>query len=81
MRTKEGSVTVGDHTDFEVRAKSLEKRLRTTYEELQDLPPHAPLRVRKEEEYERLLSEYKSVQRDMLAAQGQISIFEEENNA
>ena len=46
-----------------------------------NLPTHAPLRPRKEDEYERLLTEYKSVQRDMLAAQGQISIFEEENNA
>ena len=72
---------MGDHTDLEGRARELEKRLTAVYDEIMNLPTHAPLRPRKEEEYERLLSEYKLVQRDMLAAQGQISIFEEENNA
>lgn len=72
---------MGDHTDLEVRARELEKRLTAVYDEMLNLPDYAPLRQRKESEYERLLSEYKSVQRDMLAAQGQISIFEEENNA
>ena len=72
---------MGDHTDLERRARELEKRLTAVYDEIMNLPTHAPLRPLKEDEYERLLTEYKSVQRDMLAAQGQISIFEEENNA
>ena len=72
---------MGDHTDLEVRARTLEKALNAVYEELQDLPLHAPIRTRKEAEYDRLFTEYASVQRDMLAAQGQISLFEEENNA
>ena len=72
---------MGDHTDLEGRARELEKRLTAVYDEILNLPDHAPIRPRKEDEYERLLTEYKSVQRDMLAAQGQISIFEEENNA
>ena len=72
---------MGDHTDLEVRARELEKRLTAVYDEILNLPDHAPLRQLKESEYERILSEYNSVQRDMLAAQGQISIFEEENNA
>jgi hypothetical protein len=69
---------MGDHTDLEARARDLEKRLTAVYDEILNLPDYAPLIPRKEEEYERLLSQYKSVQRDMLAAQGQISLFEEE---
>ncbi len=72
---------MGDHTDLEVRARELEKRLTAVYDEILNLPDHAPLRARKEAEYERLLTEYKSVQRDMMAAQGQIELFEEGNNA
>lgn len=72
---------MGDHTDLEVRARELEKRLTAVYDEILNLPDHAPLRARKEAEYERILSEYKSVLRDMRAAQGWISLFEEDNNA
>ena len=72
---------MGDHTDLEVRARELEKRLTAVYDEIMNLPTHAPIRTRKEAEYDRLFTEYASVQRDMLAAQGQISLFEEENNA
>jgi len=72
---------MGDHTDLEVRARELEKRLTVVYDEILNLPDHAPLRALKESEYERILSEYKSVKRDMMAAQGQIALFEEGNNA
>ncbi len=69
---------MGDINDLNVRAKEIEKRLTTIYDELQDLPKHAPLRPRKEAEYDRLHNQYVSVQQDILALQGQFSLFEEE---
>lgn len=69
---------MGDRTDIEIRARELEKRLTAVYDEMLNLPDYAPLRPRKESEYERLLAEYQSVVRDIQSAQGQISLFEEE---
>jgi hypothetical protein len=72
---------MGSFEDFEPRMKKLERRLTDIWSDIQSMPPHAPLRKKRLNDYDRLSAELASVKRDALAAQGQISIFEEENNA
>lgn len=72
---------MGDHRGLKAAAKKLKKRLTEVYDELQCLPKHAPLRSRKEAEYDSLHNQYTEIQQDILALKGQFSIFEEDNNA
>lgn len=72
---------MGSFEDFEPRMKKLERRLVDVWADIENLPPHAPLRKKRLMDYDRLSAELASIKRDALAAQGQIALFEEENNA
>lgn len=69
---------MGSFEDFEPRMKKLERRLVDVWADIENLPPHAPLRKIRLMDYDRLSAELASIKRDALAAQGQIALFEEE---
>ncbi len=69
---------MGSFEDFEPRMKKLERRLTDIWSDIQSMPPHAPLRKRRMEEFEKLSKEMESLRRDAFAAQGQETLFGEE---
>lgn len=66
-----------DIDNLKFKATGLERRLADIWKDIEFLPDHAPLKVRRREEYDRLTAELGAVLRAIYAAQGQGILFEE----
>jgi hypothetical protein len=57
------------------RATELERKLAHLDADIQELPLHAPMRLKKQGEFDRLSAEYRLTMSDILKAQGQGTLF------
>lgn len=65
-----------DIDNLRFKATGLERRLADIWSDIEFLPPHAPMRIKRQAEYDRLSAELATVQRALYAAQGQGTLFE-----
>jgi Ni,Fe-hydrogenase III large subunit len=59
-----------------VRANELLRKLNLLERDLEDLPEHAPLRKKKQAEYDERAAEYRRLMTDIQDAQGQGRLFD-----
>ena len=59
-----------------VRANELLRKLNLLERDLEDLPEHAPLRKKKQTEYDERAAEYRRLMTDIQDAQGQGRLFD-----
>lgn len=62
-------------------ANELLRKLNMLERDIDDLPEHAPLRKKKQAEYDEQAAEYRRLMTDIQDAQGQGQLFEEEAGA